>query len=663
MIKELGSRRVGSNLSNVIQLLKYNEISYAFKCILSRFFVKLGIKRIVSSSKFIQMANTKEIIDQSKNIFASSQKLQLNSRSVKKIINEADKICNHLFDFLGTGKIWWGNPIRWKTDIKSNHSWNLDHFTGVRKNKIPKGSDIKIPWELSRLQHLVTLGQAYQLTQNEKYALEYKSQIKDWIENNPVDYGVNWACTMDVSIRATNLVVSQHFFIDSPSIENEFWEELVQSLYKHMIFIRSNIEYGIIKGNHYLTDICGLVVLGLFFRSLKRGKKYLNFAIDNLLKEMNYQVYDDGTDHECSTHYHALVTELFLFVTIFLKKYGHEFPLWYLNKLQKMFEFIMYYIKSDGTSPIIGDCDDGRFIKYSNDIPVNHRQLLALGALLFNRSDFKRIAGNDVEDIAWIYGNSGINKYCTIENISALKLSSKSFIDSGFYILRSKNVYLMVRAGDIGLRGRGGHGHCDQLSFELNIYGIDIFVDPGSYVYTSEPDMRNLFRSTQYHNIVVIDKMEQNRFDDVNLFTMKNDTKTEVVYSNFTEKVDEITARHYGYDKMLGVVHSRKFILNKEVDILTIIDEFVGSGNHLFEWFFHLSPCCIEISIIQGGVELIFNDYSVAMSFPEELEIDVSDGYISKSYGHKTMAKIVKLKTSINMSESCQFIVNLTFQR
>ena len=656
---------VKNKISNIIQLFEYNELPYIRNWAVNRFTDKFGIKGIISSRKFIEIGNTKEVINQSKSIFAGRQNLQLNSKCIKQKITEADKICDHLFDFLGTGEIWWGKPIKWATDIKSNHSWKPDHFARVRKNKIPKDADIKIPWELSRLQHLLVLGQAYQLIQNEKYALEYESQIKDWVDNNPVDYGVNWACTMDVAIRATNLVVSQYFFIESSGIENEFWDEFMQSLYQHMIFIRSNIEYGIIRGNHYLTDICGLVVLGLFFRSLKIGKNNLKFAINNLLKEMDYQIYGDGTDHECSIYYHAFVTELFLFTTIFLKKDGYEFPLWYLNKLQKMLEFIMYYIKPDGTSPIIGDCDDGRFIKYSHSTPVNHKHLMALGALFFNRSDFKRVAKNDIEDIAWIYGNSGINKYYEIENISEseIELSSQGFPDSGFYILRSKRVYLMVRAGDIGLRGRGGHGHCDQLGFELNIYGTDIFVDPGSYVYTGDPEMRNLFRSTQYHNTVVIDNKEQNRFDVNNLFRMNNDTKTEVVHYNFTDHVDEVLAKHHGYAKVLGVVHSRKFILNKEDDILTIIDEFAGNGNHLFEWFFHLSPCCMETSIIQGRVELIFNNCRVAMTYPEGLEIDVSYGYISKSYGHKTMAKIVHLKTSINMSEACQFIFNLTSQR
>jgi hypothetical protein len=51
-----------------------------------------------------------------------------------------------------------------------------------------KGVDVKVPWELSRFQHLIILGQAYVLTNNEKYSTEFINQINDWIENNPIGF-------------------------------------------------------------------------------------------------------------------------------------------------------------------------------------------------------------------------------------------------------------------------------------------------------------------------------------------------------------------------------------------------------------------------------------------------------------------------------------------
>ena len=63
-----------------------------------------------------------------------------------------------------------------------------------------KGVDVKVPWELSRFQHLNILGQAYVLTRDNKYAEEFADQITDWIKNNPVCFGVNW-CVKRISYK------------------------------------------------------------------------------------------------------------------------------------------------------------------------------------------------------------------------------------------------------------------------------------------------------------------------------------------------------------------------------------------------------------------------------------------------------------------------------
>jgi uncharacterized heparinase superfamily protein len=87
------------------------------------------------------------------------------------------------------------------------------------------------------------------------------------------------------------------------------------------------------------------------------------------------------------------------------------------------------------------------------------------------------------------------------------RLESKAFPQGGFYIMRH---------GD-------GHKHNSRLSFELFAGDKSFIIDPGSYIYTADREMRNLFRSTRYHNTVVVDGKEQNRFNEDELFRMKQD--------------------------------------------------------------------------------------------------------------------------------------------
>ena len=84
-----------------------------------------------------------------------------------------------------------------------------------------------------------------------------------------------------------------------------------------------------------------------------RGWKILN-------SELPKQVFQDGVNFEGSIAYHRLVTELFLLPALYRKSIGLEVKESYVNRLRKMAEFIRTYSRTDGSSPLWGDADDGR---------------------------------------------------------------------------------------------------------------------------------------------------------------------------------------------------------------------------------------------------------------------------------------------------------------
>src|SRR5688500_6785364 len=120
-------------------------------------------------------------------------------------IKKADEICDHYFDLLGSGPTYLGYPINWHLDFISQMEYPPDkYYKDIKPAKYPGGHDIKVPWELSRCQHLAWLGQAYWFSGDEKYAEEFVDEVNDWIEKNPPRLGVNWVTAMDVAIRAVN---------------------------------------------------------------------------------------------------------------------------------------------------------------------------------------------------------------------------------------------------------------------------------------------------------------------------------------------------------------------------------------------------------------------------------------------------------------------------
>ena len=292
----------------------------------------------------------------------------LNKEAEDKIIKEADKSKNHIFNLLGSGdvrvdyklrakglegyrydmrlsekeyllskeKIQSGlekifqksiecEPIDWQVDFKSGYRWSEKTYYKFIKYGHKLGADVKVPWELSRMQHLIQLALAYRSTKKEEYAEEIIKQTVDWILTNRDKFGVNWRCTMDVAIRVTNWVLAINLikdYIDNlPSKGKEyFYKIFYKSLHRHGIFIIHNLEWSEdLTSNHYLSDIAGLLILAVFLENtFKEAEEWKEFAIKELKKEMFKQIYPDGTDFEAQTCYHGLVLELF-FIQHFLQ--------------------------------------------------------------------------------------------------------------------------------------------------------------------------------------------------------------------------------------------------------------------------------------------------------------------------------------------------------
>ena len=159
-------------------------------------------------------------------------------------------------------------PIDWHCDFKSGYRWsNKDTYNKVRKKSDGvKGVDIKVPWELSRFQHLSVLIKAYELTKDKLYLDEVILQITDWILNNKSYKGANWTCTMDVSIRLANWSIALDYIEKFYEIPKDIKNIFLTSFKDHIKYIMFNLEWtNRLTSNHYLSDISGLYVALLYF--------------------------------------------------------------------------------------------------------------------------------------------------------------------------------------------------------------------------------------------------------------------------------------------------------------------------------------------------------------------------------------------------------------
>jgi hypothetical protein len=564
----------------------------------------------------------------------------------KLIVAEADSICDHVFDLLGSGPTHLGEKIDWHVDFKTSHRWNpKTYYNRIRPAPYPGGYDIKVPWELSRCQHFVRLGQAYWITDDEKYAREFVSQVEDWIASNPWPLGVNWACTMEVAIRAVNWLWGLAFFLDSCSVSDEFLIELVHSLLVHGCHIMNNPE-GSKKDNyttnHYIADLVGLVYLGICCPFFKEAEKWLTFAIDELWNEMLKQVYPDGVDYEGSIPYHRFVTEMFLSAVLICKRNGIKVPLEVMERLEKTINFIFYVTKPDGTIPIIGDQDNGRLHRLAVwTVPerewVDYRYLLVLGAVIFQRYDFLIPSRDQWQEALWLL-NSEIESFLD-DRIRAYTRRANVeygfFKDGGFYSIRNGNIHIVLKAGSLGTNGLGNHTHNDLLSFVMSVDEEEVFEDSGNFTYTADYEKRLLFRSTACHNTAIVDRLEQSRLDSRRPFS-HGQAVVRIKRCEVKDNFAIIQAEHYGYQRLeCDVSHQRMLFFDFIKSCLYIQDFFSGEGAHKFQINF-----CTRIPhfTIQENFGVVFplrngNFLGLRLLETAEVELSVKSRLASTSYG------------------------------
>ena len=503
------------------------------------------------------------------------------------LLVNADQITNeHSWPLFGNAN---HQFIDWHRDPFSGYEWPLDFYGDIKLQR-NDGSDVRAVWELNRLGHLLTLARAYSLNSDRRFSAEFFRQVETWDSRNPVGYGVNWSCAMEVALRAINLLGAFAVFRRAADFNSEKLARLLRILDKHGRFIREHLEFSYIAtSNHYLSNVAGLLWLGIMLPELEDAAAWRSFGLRELQREMDKQILPDGADYESSTGYHRLVLELFCYSFLLCRLNGIEIEERYWQKLHRMFAYVRAYLRPDGYAPLLGDSDSGQVFPLSHHRGDDHGYLLALGAVLFDDAQLKDEKLAIPAELPWLFGEEGVAKYRALKCETGP--TSQQFLDAGVYILRDADLYLLFNAGGAGLNGRGSHGHNDALSIEVSACGSPFIVDPGTYVYTADLHQRHQFRSTAYHSTVEIDGLEQNSTVETMPFVIGNEAAPRVLECELGNDIETVTAEHYGYRRLAQpVTHQRSVVFNKKRRVWSIIDKFSGEGDHDLSFRFHFAP-------------------------------------------------------------------------
>lgn len=489
-------------------------------------------------------------------------------------------------------------PIDWQKDFKSGYRWGADQWYRPQEVAKKPGGDIKVPWELSRLQHLPRLAVLSMVIPQERRIIykEFRNQLLDFIAQNPVRMGVNHMCTMDVGIRTANIAFACLLWKGiGQDFDVEFEQIVTNYLFEECDFIRKNLEWSYyLTSNHYFADIAGLLWGSSVLPECRRQKKWLRFARNQLLREIEKQFHAEGSNAEGSTAYHRLTGEMAVYSVALIHRLANEGILPDATQdiysiLFRMGRFMDDLTRPDGMFTQIGDNDSGLFFRLSVTGRMTEEGELD-ECMNDGRTFVSAVAGmfcsKELENAGRLYPleYSVLRNLCGNSVIHADKIRSKGLAETrddtlkhkaeyvlhydkldvenlsrldypqfGIYLFCSERIYLCVNVTDNGQKGNAGHAHNDKLSFELFVDGTCIYEDAGTYLYTPFPDIRDRFRSTRYHNTIYCGE-EQNRYNG--LFSMYNDTRCLVtgLGSHWIEAQVEYR----------GIIHRRKIDIQKE---------------------------------------------------------------------------------------------------
>jgi len=502
----------------------------------------------------------------------------------------AARAARHEVDLLGSGPVALGATIAWDVDFKSGARWQPRYFRDIPVLNAQRPSDIKVPWELSRLQWLLPVGQLYLLSGDEQQALLARSVLEQWLAANPTGQTVNWALAMEPALRIFSWIWLFRVFAASAAwTEPGFRARFLCSLYQHGEFVARHIERADVNGNHFTADCAALVVAGAFFGGAE-AQGWLQRAHADLEREIALQILEDGVDYEGSCAYHRLVAELFLLAAIHAEHRGLAVSARYRERLGAAARFTLAYTRADGSTPLWGDADDARALPLGTAPLIDHRHLIACTALFLGDAELAAAAGGVWDEALWLYGAARVPTPAPVA--APPPPGALEFPRGGAYVLRACGAHVFIDCGPVGLAGRGGHGHNDALSFEAMLGGIPVVSDAGCFVYTQSFEERNRFRATALHNTPQIDAEEINRFVSPQLlWLLHDDARPFEPRARRCGDLLVFEGGHTGYQRLREpLLPWRRIELHADGGTLRICDSFRGSGHHQFSVPLQLAP-------------------------------------------------------------------------
>ena len=378
-----------------------------------------------------------------------------------------------------------------------------------------------------------------------------------WMQENPPGSAVAWD-PYPISLRVVNWIKWQL------SGGGTLGDGDLASLCQQVRHLLPRLEYHLL-GNHLLENFKALVFAGCFFQG-EEAEGWLAMGMKGLHEQLAEQILPVGAHNELAPMYQAIITEGVLDTINVLRCHGFAPAQWLTDAAMRMVGWNVSVAHPDGEWPQFNDTALGAAPR-----PGELAAYLLRLALEPRTPDDP--SSNPFPRIEWDHWT------------------------------------LIADVGGLGPDHNPGHGHADNLTFELSLFGRRLVVDTGVSTYDVNP-VRARERGTAAHNTLEIDGEDSSEV--WGSFRVGRRARTRCIQNS--EGV--IEAEHDGYRHLPGSpIHRRAWRCGPER--LIVVDEIRSSASHSIRSFIHLHPHYNAAPATDGSCIVREGDKAIARVVPE----------------------------------------------
>lgn len=516
----------------------------------------------------------------------------------------------------GTPPDWLKNPLTGQSvPAPQRQWWEIPDFD-------PNVGDIKLVWELSRLDWVLPLakrgcdGRVLPIAQLNDW-------LNDWSVKNPPFQGPNWKCGQEASIRVMNIAMAAILLdqVKSPSASLLNWVTV------HLKRISPTVLYAIAQdNNHGTSEAAALFIGGSWlvsqgrkegFRWSTQGRKWLENRAARLIGKQ-------GSFSQYSLNYHRVLLDTFCMAEVWRRHLKlPAFSKQFLSRALAATQWLRHMINpANGDGPNVGANDGARLLQLTDTDYRDHRPTVQLAMALF--AD----ARGYVEEGPW----DDALRALRVPQPKTVAPPVGNFVadDGGFAVLRCEGAMAMIRYPRFHFRP----SQADALHVDLWIDGENLLRDAGTYSYNTEQQWLTYFGGTSGHNTVQFDDRDQ--MPRLSRFLFGDWLKTSVI-DPLREQGGRVSFGA-GYRDRAGATHQRRITLDNSC--LMIVDRIHGFRTKgVLRWRLAPGAWQIDGNCVRNGAHVMRVRADVSV-----VRFELTTGWESRYYLEKTEVPVLEIE-------------------